>query len=92
MKHATQPQHMGQQVAAARTAQGIGPYSLARRVGTSAQTILNLEESGWVRQPDLLQKIANELAAFCRSRLCPATPVGDNDRDRPAGLWLGFVS
>ena len=76
MKHATQPQHMGQQVAAARIAQGIGPYSLARRVGTSAQTILNLEESGWVRQPDLLQKISDELGCVLSVVFSPSNAGG----------------
>ena len=76
MKHATQPQHMGQQVAAARIAQGIVPYSLARRVGTSAQTILNLEESGWVRQPDLLQKISDELGCVLSVVFSPSNAGG----------------
>ena len=76
MKHNTHPQHMGQQVAAARIAQGIGPYSLARRVGTSAQTILNLEESGWVRQPDLLQKISDELGCVLSVVFSPTNTGG----------------
>lgn len=71
--------HLGQQIMYARQKRGIGPYTLARELKISANTLKKLESEGWTRDQSVIQRIADHLDATFVVQFMPQISAGQID-------------